>query len=178
MTKRNNPSGQRKLPQYRLPLHVYLLYLLVVSFLLTGMSLSRYVTATSGGDTARVAGTAVSTQVTQGNGSIALTQPGATAGYSFSVTNSRGGTISQVALQYDVIVEVGEPLPAGVELRLDGKTGQLDPEGKTYTFVDVGTFGAGNEDTHPHTLTFAATDVLDEVVSINVTVSVRAEQID
>ena len=46
---------QKKKKRVRLPLRAYLLYLLVVTFALTGVTFSRYVTSSYGGDTARVA---------------------------------------------------------------------------------------------------------------------------
>ena len=46
---------QKKKKRVRLPLRAYLLYLLVVTFALTGVTFSRYVTSSSGGDAARVA---------------------------------------------------------------------------------------------------------------------------
>ena len=46
---------QKKKNRVRLPLRAYLLYLLVVTFALTGVTFSRYVTSSGGGDAARVA---------------------------------------------------------------------------------------------------------------------------
>ena len=46
---------QKKKKRVRLPLRAYLLYLLVVTFALTGVTFSRYVTSSGGGDAARVA---------------------------------------------------------------------------------------------------------------------------
>ena len=46
---------QRKAKRVCLPLRAYLLYLLVVTFALTGVTFSRYVTSSGGGDAARVA---------------------------------------------------------------------------------------------------------------------------
>lgn len=46
---------QKKKNRVRLPLRAYLLYLLVVTFALTGVTFSRYVTSSYGGDAARVA---------------------------------------------------------------------------------------------------------------------------
>ena len=46
---------QKKKNRVRLPLRAYLLYLLVVTFALTGVTFSRYVVSSDGGDAARVA---------------------------------------------------------------------------------------------------------------------------
>lgn len=46
---------QKKKNRVRLPLRAYLLYLLVVTFALTGVTFSRYVVSSHGGDAARVA---------------------------------------------------------------------------------------------------------------------------
>ncbi len=46
---------QNKKARLRLPLRAYILYLLLVAFALTGVTFSRYVTTSDGGDAARVA---------------------------------------------------------------------------------------------------------------------------
>lgn len=48
-------NGRHRTKRVKLPLRAYLLYLLVASFLMTGVTFSKYITASSGGDDARVA---------------------------------------------------------------------------------------------------------------------------
>ena len=162
----------------RIPFHVYLLYLLIASFLMTGVSFCSYVSSASGGDTARVAGAVISTQVTGEGDSISLNQPNTSANYSFTVSNGAGAAVSQVTLQYDVIVELAEALPAGVTILLDGRTGGADMDRRTYTFSGAGTLAAGAQVSNNHTLTFTAGDGIYTASSVQVSVSVRVEQID
>ncbi len=48
-------NGRHRTKRVKLPLRAYLLYLLVASFLMTGVTFSKYITASSGGDSARTA---------------------------------------------------------------------------------------------------------------------------
>lgn len=48
-------KGKHMSKRVKLPLRAYLLYLLVASFLMTGITFSKYITASTGGDSARVA---------------------------------------------------------------------------------------------------------------------------
>lgn len=48
-------KGKHMSKRVKLPLRAYLLYLLVASFLMTGVTFSKYITASTGGDSARVA---------------------------------------------------------------------------------------------------------------------------
>lgn len=45
---------EKKIKKFRLPLRAWLLYLVLVAFLSTGVTLSKYVTSTQGGDSARI----------------------------------------------------------------------------------------------------------------------------
>ncbi len=45
---------EKKIKKFRLPLRAWLLYLVLVAFLSTGVTLSKYVTSTQGGDGARI----------------------------------------------------------------------------------------------------------------------------
>lgn len=48
-------NGKHRAKRVKLPLRAYLLYLLVASFLMTGVTFSKYIAASTGGDSARVA---------------------------------------------------------------------------------------------------------------------------
>ena len=48
-------AGKGKLKGLHLPLRAYIMYLLLICFALTGVTFSKYVTSTCGGDSARVA---------------------------------------------------------------------------------------------------------------------------
>lgn len=53
MREHKNISEKKK--RIRLPVHVYLLYLLVATLIVTGVTFSKYLTSTNAGDSARVA---------------------------------------------------------------------------------------------------------------------------
>lgn len=156
-----------------IPLCAYLLYLLVAVSLFTGITASRYLVSDSGDDNAAVAAVALSTSV-DGSDSITLT-PGGQDSYSFTVSNHEGSTLSQVALQYDVVVELSGELPQGVSMALDGAPGS--GSGTVYTFSDAGTFLAGEENDNQHTLTLTA-DGSSLAGSVELAVTIHAEQID
>ena len=155
-----------------IPLCAYLLYLLVAVSLFTGLTASRYLASDSGQDSGSVAGVALSTSVVDGGGSIALT-PGGQGSYSFTVSNHDGSAVSEVALQYDVVVTGS--LPDGVTMQLDGEAGT--PSGGEHTFSDAGTLEAGQTDKNTHTLTLTADDS-SSAASVELTLTIRAEQID
>lgn len=155
------------------PLYAYLLYLLVVGSLFTGITSSRYLASDSCDDSASVSAVALSTS---GNsGSLIHLEPGSQDSYSFTVSNYEADTVSQVALQYDVVVELSGELPQGVRMMLDEASGS--GTGKVYTFFDAGTLLAGEEDSNSHALSFTA-DAGSSAASVEVTVTILAEQAD
>lgn len=175
-------AKERKKRRHRLPIHVYLSYLLACTMLATGVTFSNYVTGAScTPSTARVAAGAVRVTKTSA-GSLEIdcrNKENDSATYTFTVSNSDRGKTSEVALGYDVIVELDEALPDGVDLTLGNKQAKITDSEKTYIFYNVGTFGANTSDSRKHTLTFSANsnDLFDEA-EIDVTISVRTYQID
>lgn len=162
---------------FRLPLHAYLLYLLVATFLFTGVTFSSYVTTASGGDSARVAAGVL--DVSSASPNISLGPENPTAEYTFTVSNYKDGQCSEVAVQYDVTVTLDEPLPEGVSIQLGSKTVNTTPQNKVYSFEGVGTLPAGTEYSNPHTLSFSTTDSSAlTATTLDVTITVHAEQID
>lgn len=174
-------SQRQKKIHHRLPLHVYLSYLLACTMLATGVTFSSYVTkASCSPSTARVAAGVVSV-AGRSVGSLEIDCRGNiddSVAYTFTVSNSKGEKASQVAQGYDVTVTLGKELPGGVTMTLDGKSGSRN--GKKYVFSNVGTFRAGQTQSKTHELTFRAdTDTLTEqVTGIQVNISVRTYQID
>ena len=162
---------------FALPAHVYVGYLLVGTLLFTGASFARYVYRTSAGDGARTAAFVVSASAVSPwtDGTIV---PNGQNTYTFQVSNSRGGSVSQVAVSYGVTVTLSQPLPQGVTLLLDGETGVVS--GSSYVFRNAGVFQAGTSSTHSHTLAFQAGAGMDQSqpMELHVSVSVDAEQID
>lgn len=165
-----------------LPLPVWLAYLLVCTLLLTGVSLARYITTADGSDAARVASGLVTVSYDEHNTSFLMDAPSnyselQKSEFTFEVSN---GT-SEVAIQYDVVVTLNEPLVDGVAMTLDEKKGTETDEGKQYEFANVGTFAAGENKTDTHTLSF--TGDFMEIPSgtdntYNIQISIRSRQVD
>lgn len=173
-------SVQTKKIKGRLPPYVYLSYLMVCTFLLTGVTFSRYISSANGSDSARVAAGTVTVGYDANNTAFEMTPPSdygvEKREFQFNVSNN----ISEVAIQYDVVVTLGKPLETGVTMILDGK----ECSGSTnniYTFSNMGTFKAGVEETKMHTLLLEG-DFM-EIPSgtddtYNIEISIRSQQID
>ncbi|MEE1037364.1 MAG: hypothetical protein U0L15_09630 [Oscillospiraceae bacterium] len=154
----------------KLPVATYLVYLLIATFLFTGVSFSKYATTASGSDEARVAAFDFEFTLT-GAGSLAEvlavdTYPGMKATYTIQVTDA-----SEVAVKYKVTAEnLTDNTPLTATL-MDGNTAY---DGHYLT--------AGEDGTRELTLTLNwdgnnnAAVYAGEVDAIRITVT--AEQID
>ena len=167
---------------FSLPLHIYLIYLLVCTVLLTGVTFSHYITTTNGGDNANVAG-GIIVVTSNSNTELIMEQPFdssiVTQDFSFEVFNYSSNAISEVAIQYDVIVTLNEKLPDGVSLTMDGNDYSASDNNNKYTFSNAGTFEAGVQDSNTHTLSFTGDySIINEQAERNITISIYAEQID
>ena len=128
-------------PRFRLPLHAYMIYLLICTFLLTGVSFARYIATGKG--------------------------------FSFTVSNKN----SEVAIRYDVIVTLNEPLPEGVSMTVDGKP--CPGSGTVFSFPNAGVFSAGSSGIKTHTISFTGNCMtIDKASSRTITISVQSEQIN
>lgn len=163
MTKKEN----------RLPLPAWLAYLLACTMLFTGASFARYLTRAEDSDDARAAACVIETKET-GAADTAITGSG-NAAYTFTVSNQKDGQVSEVALTYDVVVTVDGTLPAGAAITLDGRTWNVS--GNRHTFTGAGTFEAGKDEEHTHTLAVSVSDIAD-AANVSIDVAVHAEQID
>lgn len=171
---------QAKKRRFMLPPYVYLSYLVVCTLLLTGVSFAGYISTASGSDSGRTAAGIVAVTHDE-NTTLALDRPDgaateATSEFNFSVSNS----ISEVTIQYDIVVSLDKALPDGITMELDGVpcSGSND---NTYTFSDIGTFDAGVSKSIPHKLTFQGDfDIYHTPGSAEfpIHISVYAEQID
>lgn len=174
----NGRRNRRKVNKQRRWL--WLGYMTAFSFLLTGVSFSKYVTGAYGTSSARTAAWAFSVtelsgenfEIKYGDGNENCCE------YEFSVKNER----SETALSYNVEVDTGESLPDGMTITLDGRTG-TDKGGGKYVFYDVDEFPAGSAGstiTRSHTLKLEAhPDAMDnKEYDFEIDVSVLAEQID
>lgn len=169
-----------------LPIHAYLGYLLVCTLLLTGVSFSRYISSASGSDSPRVAAGVVTVSY-DGDTTVEMDRPTdpnnqiETAEFSFHVSNSA----SEVAIQYDLVLALDQPLPNGVTISLY-KNGGSDPIGtfdnnidSQFTVSNAGIFKAGSQEIDQYKLTFEGDfDTISEDYNRTVSISVQAEQID
>ena len=187
---------------FKLPLRVWLGYLLILSLAFTAVSLAKFATSGSNSDSARVASFAVSAS-TGGSHSVNFDDASSkfdtskTSDYEVKVFNYDNGKVSEVAISYDVIVTVpiedicktayskDELFYKGALLMtLDGKTcGNISSvAGSHYTFVfeNVGTLPANKEtaETHDLSITAYSKQITDDFLDIEFTVSVNFEQID
>lgn len=167
----------------RLASHARLALLLACSLLLVGTTGARYLSSDANAEGARVAAGALSVTSTS-NDEVALTTPAdgseVSRSFSFTVSNSEGGRVSDVAITYDVEITLEEALPEGVTLQLDGRSAAATEGGTRYVFGNAGTFEAGAAGSRAHELAFVATGGVGSGVDYqsDVTVSVIAEQVD
>lgn len=165
----------------RLPIYVYLGYLLICTLLLTGVSFANYVSTSTASDSACVAKGMVTVSYDESKTEIEMSGPSDHGGvtessFTFDVTNND----SEVAIRYDVVVTLEESLPDGVTMKLDGKNGEVE-DNNIYTFSNMGTFQAGVNDIKTHTLSFTGDFSIYQTVgefSYPVEISIRSEQID
>ena len=174
-------ENTRNKPARRLPLVVYLAFLLVAALAFTGASFASYKTVATGSDSARVARFVVTAKPVDGQSEdLTLDSTKLSAAYTFTVSNNEGGKVNETATSYDVVVTFSQKI-TGVTMTL--KNGNNDITGTTtdnvtYTFKDVGTFAAGTKQNDTLTLTFTAgTDAASGSWS-NIKITVNAEQVD
>lgn len=172
-----------RLPLYRLYYAVVLLLVAVSgTSMWTTTTLAKYVTSSSGSDSARVARFAVSTKGAD-NTTIKLDASGEKTGsYTFTVSNKTDKGVNETATGYDVVVTFQKKL-TGVTLTLkndNNNTFSPTPsnENKTYTFKGVGEFAAAEEKTHNLTLTFTVDEGAEGGTWNNIKIEVRAAQKD
>jgi len=168
---------------------LYFTYVLVISILLTGISLSRFSKSVTGGDFARVArvvfeyvpvsatlnGDPVSVE---GGIDVSDAQPGDVLVYVFELRNYDGTYTNQVLLKYNISVKF-DPAPGNLPLTytVTPASTLYPPVGDGWTYM-----GFDGQTTHSYTLTvnWDDTDVdpiyLDKQQTIQIEVS--AEQVD
>lgn len=168
---KNSGSRLEKIKRTRLPLSVWLAFLLLVT-LTVGSTLARYNTSVSGDTTARVAKFEMEAAEAAGQADTIDLKAGYddSGTYSFTVTNN-----SEVRVQYSVIVK---NVPAYVEVTAQQGSGTKqtrvsDGSDMTFPFKELD-IGAAND----WTLTFKAQDNAEAVNAQTVSVSVYTEQVD
>ncbi len=177
---RNKPARQR------LPLAVYLAFLLVAALAFTGASFASYKTVATGSDSARVARFAVAAAKDASQSeSLTLDSSTPSAGYKFTVSNTDANGVNETATKYDVVVKFPTQL-TGVTLTLTKNnnntqstiTGTVSADNKTFTFADAGSFTAGVAQTDSFALTFAVGDGAANAAWNNINIIVNAAQVD
>ena len=172
---RNKPARRR------LPLAVYLAFLLIAALAFTGASFASYKTQATSSDSARVARFVVTAaKDASQKEDLTLDSLNPSAAYTFTVSNNEGDKVNETATSYDVVVTFPKEL-TGVTLTL--KNGNKDITGTktdnvTYTFKDVGTFAAGTKQNDTLTLTFTANADAASGSWSTINITVNAEQVD
>ena len=176
---RNKPARRR------LPLAVYLAFLLVAALAFTGASFASYKTQATSSDSARVARFAVTANSVDGQRealTLDSTYPSATYTFTVSNTDANGVNINETATSYDVNVVFPNAL-SGVSLTLKNNTDNKDIDGTTtdnmtYTFKNAGAFAAGTKQRDTLTLTFTAAENVASGSWSGIKITVNAEQVD
>lgn len=170
---KNSGSRLEKKKRTRLPLSVWLAFLLLVT-LTVGSTLARYNTSVSGDTTARVAKFEMAAAPTAGQAE-ALTlnvdnSAASTGTYEFTVRNN-----SEVVVKYSVIVR-GVPNGVTATMQIQGEVKNPTDNGDgSLTFADR-ELAIGRTDTC--TLTFSTTENTPTGDNKSVTVQVYTEQVD
>lgn len=159
----------------RLPLSAYLTYLLVATFLFTGVSFSKFATTSSGEDSARVAIMAMDTSyVIAEELPIA---PGETVVFTVTLTNKEDNQICEVTQKYSMYVE---NLTSNMSLSYEYFL--IDGTNETKQDPVAGTFYAGVEGSATYKIKITWTGVPQpagsafEVDALKIVV--KAEQVD
>ena len=172
---KNSGSRLEKIKRTRLPLSVWLAFLLLVT-LTVGSTLARYNTSVSGDTTARVAKFEMKVAKLPAQAeelSLNIDNSAASTGtYDFTVRNN-----SEVVVKYSVIVS-GVPTGVTATMQIQGETGVTNPTdngGGSLTFAGR-ELAIGSTDTC--TLTFSTTENTPTGDNKRVTVQVYTEQVD
>ena len=178
---RNKPARRR------LPLAVYLAFLLIAALAFTGASFASYKTEAASSDSARVARFAYSAQPGKDPTAIMLdaTDAAKRAGqYSFTISNKDTLGTSEVAEKCDAIVtcagKTSAWLPSGVTMTLtcNGKTYTAVWNGTGYLFSGIYTFAPGTEASADCVLKFNAEESADEATLSSISITVCFIQVD
>lgn len=143
-------------------IHIYIIYLALFSFIVTGVSLSRYSKSVAGSDFVAAAKAVVlytpvsmtlnggPTTAPEGGLSVGDMKPGDVLIYHFIVTNSDGEHLNQVLMKYSVGV-IFDPDPALIPVTYTLTADGLYPSaGGNWTYL-----GFESEETHSYTLTIS-----------------------
>lgn len=162
--------------------YIYLVYLVLISFVVTGVSLSRYSSSVAGSESAAAAKAVIDyvpvsmtlngVLMTAGEDGLSVSdmEPGDRLIYYFNVNNFRGENINQVLMKYSISV-VFDPAPLSIPV--------------TYDVSPIGTdhyMGFGENETHSYTLTIVWDAAQNDPAYLNqqqdIKIQINAEQVD
>ena len=159
-----------------------LFFIIVATSFVTTYSISSFRSDTVNNSTARIAKFIVKASPNSNNDLNIDCNNSNTmnATYSFTVTNQENSLISDVAINYDVIVKFSEKLLDGTTLTLTTENGNNTVSGGQveYIFENVGTFSNSNGKSNSHTLTIAGSNGVNSYFDGTMNVSVRARQVN
>lgn len=177
-----------KYEKKHLPFPVYLSYCLIIALLLTSVTSARYLSSMSGSDNADVAKWIVDVESISEKVKFTMSRDSGdsiqTQNYGFNVNNYMDDTVSEVALQYDIVLILNKPLQDYVTMELveNDQTEYdytLDDDNKTYIFKNINYFNANVKISHHYKIIFTG-DFSQKLSSENydITIQVNAQQID
>lgn len=175
----NKSEYKRKIPNRMLGLCIPLI--LITTIFSVGVTLSKMTSTADGNTNTQVAAYIIEAKGdTQSSLKIDCYEGNKTASYSFLVTNTKDGKISEVSVKYDIIITLPQIMPQGVTMHLNGRTASVSEDGKIYTFENVGILEAGKKKNDSYTLTFTADSNLVEgdFQLKGIKIDVHTEQID
>ena len=161
------------------PWVTWLAFAVIVSALISTTTLSRYITTVSGSGTAQIASVEMNSSLEI---DISGLSPGTSKAVTFTVTNSEGGTVSEVAQIYTISIEATGNLP--LTFSLNTADASADGHALTSAGADIWTGGALGHTTqtqHTYTLTieWESEDndpkYADEIDAVNLIISAQQQ---
>ena len=106
-----------------------------------------------------------------------------TANYPFSVSNSKGEQVSEVTIEYEILITIPSPLTNGITLSLTGNNSTLTPKqttSTTFLFDGYSEFIANDSSSHSYNIVFTvnATVVVDVFELDEITININSKQVD
>lgn len=170
-------------------IHIYIIYLALFSFIVTGVSLSRYSKTLAGSETVKAASPVIACEPVsmtlngdpvgiEGGLSVGELIPGDVLVYRFDITNDSGTARNQVLMKYRVSIAFSPADPANIPLTCALiPDGVYPPAGDNWTYM-----GFSGEETHSYTLTITWDEAMDDPANMNqqqeVLIQIDAEQAD
>lgn len=184
--KSNTPKKETKIP-----MHVYVGYLLILTLVFTGVSFAKFATSGDAADTAKVAAFSVTASVGDDNSKTVDFNDAAqkfgtskTVEYDINVTNKENGRIAEVAVGYSIVVSFDSEdiVPEALSFSIDGVPLTPVKDGTLYvcTFEGAAPMPAGTETsvTHKLSVTVNSENILHDYSNIPISISALFEQLD